>query len=313
MSNDYQNDSSEVLPLRPEKLRSLGKDEQWLEKVIVDDPSILGLGDLIVYDNQRSQPSGGRLDLLLGRESERFELELQLGTTDEKHIIRTFEYWDIEKRRFPNYEHTAVIAAEEINGRFFNVINLFGYYFPIIALKVAAFKIDGQIALYFTQVLDTRDIIATTGDDEITPPADREYWLEKFSPKLLELAENAIKKITDGVPNYNRYYIGSIVDGSRNAKLRAANWGKDNKNKVELWFRMIEIPKVTERIEGVEIYSRYVHGDRSYGFVVDNEEQLRRNLPILRKMFKLTMGEDDGIWPDEPDTHQTPNDSANSE
>ena len=309
MSNDYQNDSSEVLPLRPEKLRSLGKDEQWLETAIINDPSILGLGDLIVYDNQRTQPGGGRLDLLLGRESERFELELQLGTTDETHIIRTFEYWDIEKRRFPNYEHTAVIAAEEISGRFFNVINLFGYHIPIIALKVTAYKIESKIALSFTQVLDTRDIIATTEDNEVTPPTDRQFWLQYFSPELLEVAEGAIKKITNGEPNYNKYYIGSIVNGSRNAKLKVWN----NKNRVELWFRMKEIPEVTERVENLKIYSRYVPSERRYGFAIDTEEDLLENLPVLKKMFKLTMGEDDGIWPDEPNTHQTPNDTANSE
>ena len=309
MSDDNQNDGSEVLPLRPEKLRSLGKDEQWLETAIINDPSILGLGDLIVYDNQRTQPGGGRLDLLLGRESERFELELQLGTTDETHIIRTFEYWDIEKRRFPNYEHTAVIAAEEISGRFFNVINLFGYHIPIIALKVTAYKIESKIALSFTQVLDTRDIIATTEDNEVTPSTDREFWLQYFSPELLELAERAIRKITNGEPNYNKYYIGSIVNGSRNAKLKVWN----NKNRVELWFRMKETPEVTERVENLEIYSRYVPSERRYGFALATEEDLHQNLPILKKMFKLTMGEDDGIWPDEPNTHQTPNDSANSE
>ena len=309
MNKDYQNDSSEVLPLRPEKLRSLGKDEQWLEKVIVDDPSILGLGDLIVYDNQRSQPSGGRLDLLLGRESERFELELQLGTTDETHIIRTFEYWDIEKRRFPNYEHTAVIAAEEISGRFFNVINLFGYHIPLIALKVTAYEICEKIALSFTKVLDTRDIIATAEENEIALPADRNHWLQIFSQEHLELAEVAIDSITGGEPNYTKYYIGSKIDGSRNAKLKI--W--DSKNRVELWFTMRESSEVTEKIANLEIYSRYVPSERRYGFAIDTEEDLLENLPILQKMFKLAMGEDDGIWPDEPDTHQTLNDSANSE
>ena len=30
---------------------------------------------------------------------------------DESHIIRTIEYWDIERRRYPQYEHVAVIVA----------------------------------------------------------------------------------------------------------------------------------------------------------------------------------------------------------
>ncbi len=42
-----------------------------------------------------------------------YEVEIQLDQTDPSHIIRTIEYWDIEKRRNPNYEHQAVIVAEE--------------------------------------------------------------------------------------------------------------------------------------------------------------------------------------------------------
>jgi hypothetical protein len=57
----------------------------------------------------------------------------RLGMTDESHIIRTVEYWDTERRRWPQYEHVAVIVAEEITGRFFNVISLFNGFIPIIA------------------------------------------------------------------------------------------------------------------------------------------------------------------------------------
>ena len=309
MNTANEVNDSEFILLEPRWLRDLGKDEHWLESAIIDDPSILGLGDLDLYERQRLQPSGGKLDLLLGNRSERYEVELQLGSTDETHIIRTFEYWDIEKRRFPNYEHTAVIAAEEISGRFFNVINLFGYHIPLIALKVTAYKIDEKIALSFIKVLDTRDIIATAEENEIAPPADRNHWLQYFSQEHLELAEVAISRITGGDPNYTKYYIGSIVNGSRNAKLKVPS----RKNRVELWFTMRESPEVTGKIANLVIYSRYVPSERGYGFAIDTEEDLLENLPILQKMFKLTMGEDDGIWPDEPDTHQTLNDSANSE
>ena len=293
MNTTHEGDSKEFIPLRPEKLRSLGKDEHWLESAIIDDPSILGLGDLRVFDNQRTQPSGGRLDVLLGRDDERYELELQLGVTDEIHIVRTIEYWDIEKRRFPNYEHTAVIVAEEISGRFFNVINIFGYHIPIIALKVTSYRIDHKIALSVTKVLDTRDLIATVEDNEIAPPVDREYWLQYFSAEVLQLAEDAIEKITNGKPNYNKYYIGSIVGGSRNARLKV--WNK--RNKVSLCFRMRETSEVTEKIEEIEIYSTYLSGEKGYTFVLEDEEQLNQHLPILRKMFNLVMDNDDGIWP----------------
>ena len=59
---------------------------------IAENPSILGLGDLELHDRERRQTSGSRLDLLLQNDDQRYEVRLQLGATDESHIIRTIEY-----------------------------------------------------------------------------------------------------------------------------------------------------------------------------------------------------------------------------
>ena len=75
--------------------------EKWVQQLIAEDPSILGLGDLDLLDQERRHPRSGRLDLLL-RDDEtgkRFEVELQVGATDESHIIRTIDYWDRDRRR----------------------------------------------------------------------------------------------------------------------------------------------------------------------------------------------------------------------
>lgn len=73
--------------------------ERWLHERIGEDPSLLGLGDLVLKDKERPQPRAGRLDLLLQDvdTNKRFEVEIQLGRTDEAHIVRTIEYWDIER------------------------------------------------------------------------------------------------------------------------------------------------------------------------------------------------------------------------
>jgi hypothetical protein len=64
--------------------------EKWVQERIAEDPSILGLGDLVLKDKERIQPHGGRLDLLLqdAESNVRFEVEVLLGDTDESHIIR---------------------------------------------------------------------------------------------------------------------------------------------------------------------------------------------------------------------------------
>jgi hypothetical protein len=98
--------------------------EKWVQDRIAEDPLILGLGDLVLKDKERIQPRGGRLDLLFqdSESTTRYEVEVMLGSTDESHLIRTIEYWDVERKRYPQYEHYAVIVAEDITGRFLNVI-----------------------------------------------------------------------------------------------------------------------------------------------------------------------------------------------
>lgn len=130
--------------------------ERWVQDRIAEDPSILGLGDVILKDKERIQPRAGRLDLLLqdADGNRRYEVEVQLGATDESHIIRTIEYWDIERKRYPQYDHTAVIIAEDITSRFLNVISLFNGTIPLVDIQMSALKTGDQVGLVFTTVLD---------------------------------------------------------------------------------------------------------------------------------------------------------------
>ena len=78
--------------------------ERWVQDVIAEDPSILGIGDVVLKDKERVHRNAGRLDLLL-QEADghgRYEVEIQLGASDESHIIRTIEYWDIERKGILN-------------------------------------------------------------------------------------------------------------------------------------------------------------------------------------------------------------------
>jgi hypothetical protein len=130
--------------------------ERWVQERLVEDPSLLGLGDVIIKDKERRQPGAGRLDLLLqdSEAEKRYEVEIQLGKTDESHIIRTIEYYDIERKLYPDYDHTAVIIAEDITSRFLNVINLFNGVIPLIAIQIQALQVGEQISLVFTTVLN---------------------------------------------------------------------------------------------------------------------------------------------------------------
>ena len=160
--------------------------ERWMQDRIAEDPSILGLGDVILKDKERIQPHAGRLDLLLqeAESSRRYEVEVQLGASDESHIIRTIEYWDIERKRYPQYEHTAVIVAEDITSRFLNVVSLFNGMIPLMAVQMNALKIGNQIGLMFTTVVDQLSLGLVGEDEETQEVTDRAYWKTGEAKKL---------------------------------------------------------------------------------------------------------------------------------
>lgn len=194
--------------------------EKWLQEIIANDPSILGIGDVFLKDKERIHPGAGRLDLLLQDTDGhgRYEVEIQLGATDESHLIRTIEYWDIERKKYPQYDHTAVIIAEDITSRFFNVIGLFNGFIPLMAIKVSAVEINGGVGLLFTKILDTVKLGLLDEDEEVAEQTDRGYWeTVRGTKKTVSLVDSILDIVHQFSPtaelSYNKHYIGFWVDG----------------------------------------------------------------------------------------------------
>ena len=197
-------------------------DERWVQERIAEDTTILGLGELVLRDRERRQPRAGRLDLLLQDPEtyRRYEVEVQLGETDESHIIRTIEYWDIERKRYPQYDHCAVLVAEDITSRFLNVISLFNGFIPLIAIQMGTYQIGDQCAVIFTKVLDELPLGLVEEDEEVQQPVDRAYWLNRGTKATVTMADELLEIVRTLDPDldmkYNRYYIGLAKDGRPN-------------------------------------------------------------------------------------------------
>lgn len=210
--------------VKPERITLKGHpelNERWVQQRISEDPSILGLGTLILKDKEKIQPHGGRLDLLCQDEdsSRRYEIEIQLGKSDESHIIRTIEYWDVERKRYPQYEHTAVLVAEDITSRFLNVIGLFNGVIPLVAIQMQAFRVGDQVSLVFTTVLNEIRL-GLEDEDEGEDLTDRAYWEKRSGKNTLEVTDSLLALVHEFAPDlalkYNKFYIGLAKDGRPN-------------------------------------------------------------------------------------------------
>jgi hypothetical protein len=216
---------SPVIYVKPEKISLKDHpelNEKWLQDRIAEDSSLLGLGDLILKDRERPQPHAGRLDLLFqdAESNHRYEVEIQLGKTDESHIVRTIEYWDLERKRYPQYDHTAVIIAEDITTRFLNVIGLFNGFIPLVALQLQTLKVGDQISLVFTTVLGEMRLGLFEEEEEVQEATDRAYWEKRGSKATLAMADQILAMIQlldkDLAFKYNKFYIGLAKQGQPN-------------------------------------------------------------------------------------------------
>lgn len=271
--------------------------ERWVQDKIAQNPAILGLGDVILKDKERIQPRAGRLDLLLQDvdSSRRYEVEVQLGSTDESHIIRTIEYWDIERKRYPQYEHTAVIVAEDITSRFLNVVSLFNGMIPLMAIQMNALKTGNQVGLIFTTVLDQVSLGLVEEDEEIQEVADRAYWENRASKQTVVLADELLElaKQYDSALElkYNKFYIGL----SKNGQSRNFITMTPKKGFIRLALRMKNLPETTERLDnsGLDVMDYNVRSGRYRIRLKSGEIEQHREIlaEVIKEAFESSGGE----------------------
>jgi len=270
--------------------------ERWVQERIAEDPSILGLGDVILKDKERIQSGAGRLDLLLQEadSSRRYEVELQLGKTDESHIIRTIEYWDIERKRYPQYEHTAVIIAEEITSRFLNVISLFNGTIPLMAIQVSAVQLGDRVSLGFTTVLDQVRLGLVDEDEETHETTDRTYWENRGSKATVAMVDEFLEVLKTLNPHlelkYNKFYIGLATDGQPNNFVIF----RPQKNAIRVEPRLQKTEEVETAVEAAGL--DMMGYDNRWGRyrIRLQKGDVKRHADVLRKLLETSYKESGG-------------------
>lgn len=274
-------------------IRDAGFDEYWLQDQIYENPAALQLGDLEAIAKERQQASGGRLDLLLKNpeDDSMYEVEIMLGETDETHIIRTIEYWDNEKRRWPQRQHFAVLVAEHINRRFFNVIHLLSHSIPIIAIQVSMLQNGNTKTLYFSKVLDTFEEVddGTSLDDK---SYNREYW-DKRSKATVETAELLVELTKDvfsgATLHYLKYYVAISTDGDNHFWLH-----KRSGSKSLLDFRISQSrqDEVASLLDSATI--TYVKKPKRFAITIDKPmlDKNRETFKTIANLVKQSRGAD---------------------
>jgi hypothetical protein len=151
-------------------------------------------------------------------------------------LIRCIEYWDIERRRYPAYEHCAVLVAEDVTARFLNVLSLIAGSVPLIAIQLTAIQLEGKISLVPVKVLDARALLREDLEITATEKADRALWTEKHG-STLQVVDGCLALINETGDkkfdlNYTQLYLG-LLDGNR-ARAFITFWPRSIGSSVEV-------------------------------------------------------------------------------
>jgi hypothetical protein len=267
-------------------IREAGKNEYWLQEQIFDNPGCLGLGELEAIERERRQSSGGRLDILLKdpEDDTMYEVEIMLGETDETHLIRTIVYWDNENRIWPQSQHFAVLVAEQINRRFFNVIHLLSNAIPIIAIQASLIEVHGKHSLFFTKILDTYEEVDDGTSETII--FTRDDWTKK-SKWTLETADFLLEQIKgvfdEAVLNYVKAYIAINANGNNYNYFWLIKRGQ---GKSLLGFRVKD--ELHEKIIGLLDENNITYKNRKRRFYITVDKKLiEQNKDLFVKIAEI--------------------------
>ena len=213
-----------------------------------------------------------------------YEIEVMLGETDPSHIIRAIEYWDNEKRRFPQRQHYCILIAESFDRRYFNVIQILSLNVPMIAIQADLLEINGEHILNFSKILDIN--VEPEGDEETTAVteitwSEKAKWTLKTARKLLEIISEKAKNIS---LNFTQSYISIMIDG-RNTYLFDK---RTNPNSV-LWFNVKDEEKqeaIKNLLNSNNIVFNFNNKYKDFSLTIE-EKFISKNKEILMQLHDL--------------------------
>lgn len=176
------------------------------------------------------------------------------------------EYWDLERRRYPAYEHVAVIIAEDITTRFLNVMAMMSGSIPMVAIQINALQVHEHVVLDFVQVLDLTELRSddTDNDGGGGGTVERPYWDAKAGQQLMGVCDDLLAMVNEfaSAPqefNYLRNYMGLKSGGVvRNAVYVSP---KSTRNLVNVDFRVENRDELKAKLEeaGVPVQNHRTH------------------------------------------------------
>ena len=123
-------------------LRNKNINENIVQDYFEKNINIIGLTNGIFLDKEELQSGSKRLNMLFKEKNTKkcYVVGVKLGNLDENHIIKTIEYWNLAKKKYPKYEHCIIFCVGNITGEAMVLLNSYDKQSQIIVYIISAFK-----------------------------------------------------------------------------------------------------------------------------------------------------------------------------
>jgi hypothetical protein len=266
-------------------MRDAGKDEHWLQDMLYENPSSLGLCNYpTLGKREERESSNGRFHITLQDliYDLRYEVEIMLGEIDAPHIITALEYWDNEERKGHKTFNYAVLIAESFEGRYYNLLHTLSVNLPMIFIQANLLEVNTEYVLSFSSVIDLH---CSPLNSEKTTMVDESVWSEK-APWTLKAAKELYSLIDadDKSIDYKEDYINISIQGRRAYRLEKSS----EPNSIAL-FTVSDDEKVNAiRDVFYNICYAPYNLNRNHEFVIPvNEEMIRGKKAIFQEIIKI--------------------------
>lgn len=271
--------------------------EKNIQDIIAKKPSVLGIGNLTQVDKKVIKRDEGKPDLLFQTNDLKkiYEVEIQLGKLDGYHLIKTVGYWINERKNKPQYNHCAVLIAEDITEEMRDIIELCMGKVSIIILKMTVGEHDKKIVdLKFERVYENMCAVTYNNgsalkyefDYEPFEERDRQYWEKKVSKETLTAADNIYIFLKENDLAIEMYYTKDYI-GFRKEETKGFVFIEIKKRTLTLKLVLKQSNENETEIKKAFKLRKYQEKGRAYPITI-TENDLKNKEPALKKLLKMT-------------------------
>jgi hypothetical protein len=139
-------------------MSELGKDGPWLKAWLKDQPTRLGLGDLVAAHEEEVQDDGTDHSFLAADDERCLSVDVHLGGFEAAHGFGLLDDWARNRVRLPDKKHVAVLVTESTGDRYRSTLETLAEHLPLVVVELQVWRGENEAIIVPHVALASADV-----------------------------------------------------------------------------------------------------------------------------------------------------------